>query len=352
MKWVDDEIEILKKYGTKNELLNLIPGRSWNSIRKKKKKVSPDSIKACKKWSNEEIKIITENYENLDKGTIMNLLPDRTWDSIKLKSNSIGINRSYDFLRESKMEILLEDKLEAFYWIGFILADGHINDNIRLKVTLSSNDFEHLIKFSKYVQCDNIQKDDIKCTITLQNKEMCPKICNKFAIKSDKTYNPPDFNSYIFDKELIFSLIIGFIDGDGHIGKVFKRQDCNLRIHIHKSWLDNLIFIERFLYDYFSVDKDKILSTIGNDGYSSLTISNNKILRKLKKESVKLKLPILERKWNNIDENRKSRNDKSNLIKIYIEKLKSIGLKNSDIIRKLKISKKTFYKYLKTLKKD
>lgn len=35
MKWSDNEIEILKKYEIKSELLNFISGRSWDSIRKK-----------------------------------------------------------------------------------------------------------------------------------------------------------------------------------------------------------------------------------------------------------------------------------------------------------------------------
>jgi hypothetical protein len=351
MKWSENEIEIIKNYDSKNELLNLIKGRSWNSIRKKRNKVTPNNVKKCKKWTKEEIDIIIENYEKLEKEKLMNLLPNRSWDSIKLKSNSVGINRSYDFLRDSKMEILLKNELETFYWIGFILADGHINDKIRLALTLSCKDIEHLIKFSKYIECDNIQIDDIKCTITLQNKEVCPVICDKFDIKSDKTYDPPNFKLFKFDKELIFSLIIGFIDGDGCIGKVYKRKDCNLRIHLHNSWINNLIFIENFIYQYFEVSKNKTLSKISNDGYSLLSISNSEVLNRIKKECIRLKLPIMYRKWNNIDENRNSRNILFKEIKSEILKLYKDGISPKDIIKKLNLNKGVVYKHIRNYNK-
>lgn len=349
MKWSEDEIEILRKNHNKNELINLIIGRSWNSIRKKRKKVSPGNLKKCTKWTKEEIDIIVENYEKSEKEKLINLLPNRSWDSIKLKANSLYLNRSFDFHRESNMNVLLENNLETFYWIGFILADGHINNKIRIKITLSYRDIEHLMKFSKYIECDNIQSDDISCTITLQNKDVCPKICEKFDIKSDKTYFPPNFELFKFSKELIFSLIIGIIDGDGNISRVYKREDSNLRIHLHKSWLNNLIFIENFLYDYFSINKEKNYSKIGNDGYSNLTISNNIILKKIKKECIRLNLPIMKRKWDNIDEDRPTRGEKKLILKGEISNLKKEGLKNSDIIKKLKISKKTFYKYIREI---
>jgi hypothetical protein len=346
MKWTEKEIEFLKESHNKNELIYLIPGRTWESIRKKRRKVFTKALETSKKWSEQEINIISDNYENLDKETLMNLLPGRTWNSIKLKSNSIGKNRSFDFRRESNMKILIEDKLESFYWIGFILADGHISDESRIKIMLSIKDLKHLEKYKAYLECDKISIVDKMCYISIHNKEICPEICNKFHIESDKTYNPPNLSLYHFSKELLFALIIGIIDGDGCINKVYKRQDCNLRIHLHKSWLENLIFIENFLYDYFSIKKEKIYSKIGNDGYSILTISDNTLLKKIKKECLRLEMPIMYRKWSILDENRDTKSEKFQRIKETIIILKSQGFKNVEVIRNLKISKSTFYKYI------
>lgn len=349
MKWSEVEIEILKSNKSKEDLLKLIPNRKWDSIRKKRKKIAPELIKQCKRWSKKEIDIIMKNYENLNKDKLIELLPNRSWDAIKLKSNSISLSRSNDFLRESNMSVLLKDNIESFYWIGFILADGHISNSKRIKVEISIKDVKHLKRFKNYIECNNMTINDKICRLSIQNKEICPKLCDKFDILSNKTHNPPNFNLYNFNEELIFSLIIGFIDGDGNITKLQKRNDCNLRIHLHKSWLGNLIFIENFLYQYFGIEKNNILSKIGNDGYSILTISNNILLKNIKSECLRLSLPIMKRKWDKIDENRLTRYEKSLKIKQDIIYLKTNGFKNIHIIKKLNISKRTFYKYINEL---
>lgn len=56
----------------------------------------------------------------------------------------------------------------------------------------------------------------------------------------------------------------------------------------------------------------------------------------------------MKRKWDNIDEDRLTRQEKYIIVKDEILKLQRVGFKNSDIIKKLKISKKTFYKLYKT----
>ena len=347
MKWSSKEIEIIKKYDDKKELLELLPGRNWDSIRKFRYKIVPEQIKPCIKWSDNELSIIEKNYEKMIKEDLIKLLPNRNWVSIKLKSNKINIIRSNDFYRKSNMNILMEDKVESFYWIGFILADGHISNNERIKINLSIKDIEHLQKFVDYVSCSDIIINDTICSTSLQNKEVGIDLCNKFNIKSNKTYEPMELKNYSFDKELLFSLIIGFIDGDGCINKVYKRQDCNLRIHLHSSWLDNLIFIENFIYDYFSIEKKKTYSHISNDGYSLLAISDNDIITKLKKECIRLKLPIMNRKWDRIDENRVSRNILFNNTKEDIINLYKLGLSPLEIISKLNLKKGVVYKHIR-----
>ena len=351
MKWTNEEVEIIKKYDDRDELLRLLPNRNWDSIRKYRYNIVPNKIKKCEKWSSYEISIIVDNYVNMSKDELLDLLPNRSWDSIKLKSNRIDIFRGHDFKRNSNMNILMYDELDTFYWIGFILADGHISNSERIKISLSNKDRNHLQKFVDYLGCSDIIEKDSMCSTSLQNREICIRLCEKFNIKNNKTYDPMDLNTYSFDKELLFSLIIGFIDVDGSIHKIYKRQDCNLRIHLHKNWLNNLIFIENFLYNYFNYDKDKVFSKVGNDGYSLLTISDNILLKNIKKECIKLNLPILSRKWNNIDENRLSRSEKfddvrNNVIKMYCNNISPI-----DIINKLKLKKGVVYKYIREYKK-
>jgi hypothetical protein len=284
------------------------------------------------------------------KEDLIALLPGRSWDSIKLKSNKLFLNRSDDHFRKSDLSILDENNLESFYWIGFILADGHINNNGRIKLEVSIKDLQHLEKFANYINCDNITKNDIMCKVSVQNKDICQRLCDKFNIRNNKTYEPMDLSKYNFDKNLLFSLIIGFIDGDGCIGKVYKREDCNIRLHLHKSWLNNLIFIEDFLYNYFSITKNKIYSKIGNDGYSILTLSDNNIITKIKKECIKFRLPIMKRKWSKIDENRVSRNYIFNNNKEEIINLYKQGLEPLEIINRLGCKKGVVYKHIRSIK--
>ena len=352
MKWLETEIEIIKNYDNKIELMKLLPNRTWDSIRKVRSKLVPEKIKSCIKWTDQEINILIANYENMIKENLELLLPNRTWDSIKLKANKLFLNRSYDFIRQSNMSILLNDINDSFYWVGFILADGHISNNIKISISLSRKDIEHLQKFVDYVSCSDIIIKDTMCSISLQNKEVGVDLCNKFNIKSNKTYEPMELKNYYFNKELLFSLIIGFIDGDGCINKVYKRQDCNIRIHLHKSWLNNLIFIENFLYSYFDIEKNKVYSTIGNDGYSTLTISDNNIITKIKKECLRLELPIMNRKWNKIDENRLSRNIKFNKVKNIIIDMYNKGYPALYIIQNCNLKKGVVYKHIRNYKKS
>lgn len=191
--------------------------------------------------------------------------------------------------RNADLSILLEDTPQVYYWIGFILADGHIANNARLRITLQAGDSLHLMKFADLIEGWVVIKEDI-CALSSMNKEVVQQLSSKFDIKEQKTYNPP--NITIKDKDLLLSLIIGFIDGDGHIQQQYKREDCVLALKAHSSWID--------FYNYIS---ETLLSRkqayINKEGYVCLHCGH-KILVHLKETATKLQLPILERKWNKI----------------------------------------------------
>jgi len=46
---------------------------------------------------------------------------------------------------------LLNETLEAYYWMGFIMADGHLSKQNRLTVTLAIKDSDHLLKLKEFV---------------------------------------------------------------------------------------------------------------------------------------------------------------------------------------------------------
>lgn len=264
---------------------------------------------AGKRWTIEEIKIIQSNYLYAEKEELLLQLPNRTWDSIKLKANSLGLYRSNKFFRKSKLEILLNDTTISYYWLGFILADGHIHDNQRLQISLSAKDKAHLEKLAKYLSIETVRDFTVslngkiypQVVITAQDKEVIPKVTQLLGIKQNKTKQPPNFTQYELSSNKWFALICGFIDGDGNIVKLFDREYFNLRIKCHQSWFNNLCHIEDTLYKIFPTKKNvERITKINKEGYAQLVISNYSILKKMKNLAIELELPILDRKWDQI----------------------------------------------------
>lgn len=299
-----------------------------------------------RKWTFEENNYLKINYRYEDKNNIIENI-NRTWEAIKIQSSKLNLKRDNFIQRHSKMENLLNDSNESYYWMGFLLADGHFDmNNFRIHLILKESDKNHLKLFSKFLEYKNFDS----CVLEFKNKYIFNDVCNKFYIyNSNKTYNPIDFYKFNFNDDQILSLIIGFIDGDGSINKIYKRKDCSLSLHIHSSWLNNLIFIEDFIYKYFSVKKNKILSKIGNDNYAKLIFSNSIILTNIKKELNSLNIPYMKRKWDIIDENFISRPNQTiiNKQKVYELYHKLFDVKEISNILNLKIS--LVYSYIRDL---
>lgn len=314
VKWSEAEIDyLLNNYlsATKEEIEKNIPNRNWNAITQTARKRFGLS-KRNKRWSKAEEEFLVQNYYNLDQESLLEYfsITNRSWDAIKLHARVLNLNRSADIYRESKLSILLDNSLISNYWIGFILADGHISDNIRLHINLSKVDENHLKKFADYIKCYNVYNFSINtgykldaeyCKLSAQNKEIIPKLCEIYQIQSNKTENPPEFKKYTLSNEQLLSLIIGFIDGDGNIQKLQNRKYCNLRIKNHISWINNLKFIENKVYEIFPTAKNSdSLTKENNEGYASLIISNYQIIKQIKQFALDNQLPILERKWDKV----------------------------------------------------
>lgn len=215
--------------------------------------------------------------------------------------NDCRLKMNYEKCNKNNVKILLNENLESYYWIGFILADGHIENNKRIQITLSNKDKIHLEKFKKYVNAKSINNLNVngheQCSLSVQDIKYVPILCEKFKIKNNKTTNPPDVNILrLLESEKLYSLIIGYIDGDGNIKKQFKRNDVQLSVKCHKSWY-NILSLFSEVIDGISKVK------INSYGYAEFHVTKNSNLKKLKNFAIENNLPILERKWNNIDVN-------------------------------------------------
>ena len=250
--------------------------------------------------------------------------------------------------RLGHVEILLENNVESFYWIGFLLADGSFKTK-RLCLGLSYKDIEHLKKFGKFIQYKGKYKIGISklndkefksCGIDVQDSVYVPKIMNKFNIHHNKTKNPP--NTILkWDRKLLLALFAGFLDGDGCIIKKTNRSDAKFGIQIHSSWLHILQEFNKIIFD------NKCYCEINERGYAVLRSENFPILRKLKLEVLELNIPILKRKWDKINENYINRLERGNILRENILNDLDFGLTRKEIGLKYNVSQALITKVLK-----
>lgn len=103
------------------------------------------------------------------------------------------------------------------YWLGFLAADGNICDD-RLSLTIQERDYEHLVKFTKFLKSDlRIRKvihynKFTQYNVSFRNKEVV-NFLNTLGITKNKTF------TLEMNTDLSKDFIRGLIDGDGYIRK-------------------------------------------------------------------------------------------------------------------------------------
>ena len=288
-----------------------------------------------KKWSKKDDIILKKHYPKSSKKDLMDSLPGRTWDAIKIRAGKFKIKREVNDNRNCDLTPLLKDENISYYWIGFLLADGYFEkDRGRIILTISPKDHEHICKFSSFVSID--PKTLNKTTVSVMHKEIVDKIRKKFSIRERKSYNPPGINIWNMKDDLFLSLFIGYVDGDGSIGKQYKRDDSILRIKCHSSWIEILQEMSNKIYGMAGSPPTK--PYIDGEGYVNLNISRASVLRFIKKKTLELALPYLERKWSNIDLGKISRTEMSGERKKRIFELLEDGKTRKEISEEVGVS--------------
>lgn len=331
-KWTENEDVALKKFYSKKEkefILSKI-NRSWVAIMSrayelkiKREIVEIKGIK-LKIWTNEEINIIKDNYTTKSKSYILSIIPGRTWSSIQNKAYLLNIKRSICY---GDLSVLLKDENTTYYWIGFLMADGHFSKKGSLQVNLAQKDLNHLVNLAKFLKYKN---KITKPSLYINQKSVIDKLKEKFDIKHNKTYFPCNVKN-INKEDLLFSLIIGFIDGDGSI-TTSRKKTTALSIKCHSSWGENLQFFVDFICKN---ENKKYKAYIDKQGLTFVKIADLVILKNIKKRAIYLNLPFLKRKWEKIDLEKKNKQEISEEIKKQCFYFFEKGFKSSYISKKI-----------------
>lgn len=298
-----------------------------------------------------------QNYKNC-KGKLTYLNEDNCKKSEKLNKICLNCAQNLRYLNNptNNIQRLLSDELDSFYWMGFLLADGSFGKNGGFGLQLAQKDFDHLKKFVDYISYQNKIFHTIDSSFNVSTKVLksnsiciggCSDIINeikqKFDIIPPKTYNPPNIEIFKnFTEDQIYSLIIGYIDGDGCIFRSKNSKRSIIKFYAHYSWKLFIEFIINFLGDTSRV------SVINNK--LSAGIGKTEIVNRLKQKMLSLNLPVLDRKWNKIDLSYDGTFvKKSNKFERFKELIES-GYTNTEIITHLNIEPISLYYYIRKLK--
>jgi DNA-binding transcriptional regulator WhiA len=270
---------------------------------------------AGKKWTESENKILIKRWKNCPKIDILKLLPNRTWAAAIIQAAKLGLkrdifspavsqNKNMSFRgRLSNFHRILDQSYEAYYWAGFIVADGSVSDLNRITLTLAQKDRSHLLKFAKFINLKNVRdgksysrgKEFKNASISVMDKMVVSEFKTKFDIRKSKTYNPPT-NLNIYDDDFFISFLIGYIDGDGSIRNQTARKDSIIRIKCHSSWQ---LILNNWLNRLYRIAGANRLSKtkINKQGYASVSCGNKTVVEFLKRKTKSLGLPAMRRKW-------------------------------------------------------
>ena len=236
----------------------------------------------------ETIEYLKINYSIKSKSELIKEL-GYTWNYIQKIACISKIKRKFNETKsDNKYSKLVdyEDNISC-YWLGFILADGH-NNGKSIQINLSIKDKLHILKLKELIGDFKVKENNTQIRIGIYDKKTCKKLSNDFMWVSNKTKNPPTIPTSLTNDQL-FSIIIGFIDGDGTIS-----NKGNIRIKCDKSWKN---ILETFYKNLTGESKE---FDITSDNCSIIYFSKLEILKNIYIKANNLNLPLMERKWNRL----------------------------------------------------
>lgn len=293
--WTEEELQILRdNYADKTaeELERLVPRHPYRSMQQKANKLG---LRKEEYWTPERQRLLKKIYPTASKREIDKAFPGISNHSLQEYARRHGIKKikPYGNNRKGDLSPLLKETLEAYYWAGYIAADGWISKAGQLVIVAKEDDREHLDKL-KILLCTDynyicrMEKSGKKfhhIRIAVQHEDFGTRLAEKFDFSNRKTYEPPDVKKWEHwsrNKRLAF--LCGFIDGDG--SKAINAK--GFRIQNHASWID----VHRFLLQ--DIDSS---TRIDSAGYTNSYIRMNGYY-KLKSFVDKNNICVMERKWN------------------------------------------------------
>ena len=307
MDWTNKEERLLRKYYPRSnwkEILKHLPRRTRLIITFKARDSGIRRISRAHhdSWSDNEDRLLTKIYLNNTAIDTAKKILNRTASAVQERIKKLKLKHSRDYLESPNstgdLRPLLKETNKAYYWIGFLCADGCFSSGFT-NLLLAKKDKSHIYKYSKFI------KSRIKKLIGANKKTYYYTSCvhkintnrikKKFGFSSRKTYIPPYYKISKKDK-LFMSYMIGYIDGDGHVAWCSKKYKYLISIGCHKSWKS---WIQKTFSRVFKILNIKVHICISNNTPPTciaVSMASKDFLLKLKAYAKNLKIPYLCRK--------------------------------------------------------
>lgn len=236
-------------------------------------KIRKESMKQAIKYfiENEDatVKECSELFK-VDRGTLRN----------NLKTMGVETNRRTRKCNESYFEII--DTEEKAYWLGFLLADGSIDDTKnKISIGISSIDRNHLTRFIGCIEgthkiCDYMANNNVtnKKYATSDLSITSIKMKNDLAKYNIIPNKSKEEKPCMLNENLIRHYIRGFFDGDGWITSYDRRAQDRCKNQKWEIGFGSSYFmvdyISRHLADVLNINyKEPKLNCIYRIRYSS-----------------------------------------------------------------------------------
>lgn len=242
------------------------------------------------KWTEDKLKLLDELYPITSNNDLCILFSISNKRAIAECARKRGLKKIIDPSRNGTLQPLFEETNLAYYWLGFIMADGWISKEGQLVIALSNKDKNHLQKIADLLKTSindypSSNKKGIQSRLSIQDKKHGILLRNKLNIRDKKTYEIPNID-FISNKFLL-PFFIGFIDGDGSL------VNNSIKIECWKNWEQAFINFGDFLQKEYKI-KYKI--SFNKNKYVKISFGI-KESRLIKQEVLKLNVPFMERKW-------------------------------------------------------
>lgn len=207
------------------------------------------------RWTKEELSYLRDSYGHVSPEELVANLRGRHYTAIAKKAQVLGVTHQGFAHKKADLSILLHDNPISYYWMGFLMADGGFTTR-RLSLGVATKDLDHLRRFLSFVNSTNhiLPISETYHRVTIANVKVIGQLREKFGITSRKTYEPCLLQA-LPPNDLLFSLVVGFIDGDGSVVANKQFHSFLLSVVGHSSWLNNFAFMKRFLYSHFGIER-------------------------------------------------------------------------------------------------